>query len=161
MILYVITNSITGMQYVGVTSRTLNKRWREHKSDARAGRGWALHVAIRRYGADAFEVVEIERGDDWDALCKREQDLIVELGCLSPKGYNLTPGGEGNPGRVVSIETRAKLRAAKIGKPLSSEHRAKMSAAKIGKKMPPRTAEHCAKISAGLVRAHARRKAAQ
>src|SRR3546814_10045777 len=52
--------------------------------------------------ADAFDVAMIERGDDWSVLCTREQDLIVELGCLSPAGYNLTLGGEGNPGRVVT-----------------------------------------------------------
>lgn len=159
MIIYLVTNTVNGMQYVGVTSRSLVKRWGEHKTDAKAGRGWALHVAIRRYGPDAFDVTEIGRGDDWPALCKREQDLIAELGCLSPAGYNLTPGGEGNPGRVVTIETRAKLRMAHTGKTLSAEHRAKLSAAKMGKKMPPRSPEHCAKIAAGLRRAWQRRRA--
>src|SRR3546814_7926212 len=86
----------------------------------------------------------IERGDDCSVLCTREQDLIVELGCLSPAGYNLTLGGEGNPGRVVTTETRAKLRLAHTGKTLSAEHRAKLSAAKMGKKM--RSEEHTSEL---------------
>src|SRR3546814_17579637 len=101
----------------------------------------------------------IERGDDWSVLCTREQDLIVELGCLSPAGYNLTLGGEGNPGRVVTPETRAKLRLAHTGKTLSAEHRAQLSAAKMGRKKPHRTPEHCSKIPAGMRRTWQRRSA--
>ena len=44
---------------------------------------------------------------------------------------NLTDGGEGSPGRVVT-----------------EEQKAKQSAKMKGRKMPPRTPEHCAKISA-------------
>ena len=47
-----------------------------------------------------------------------------------------------------SIETRAKLRAANLGKTLSEEHRAKLSAAKRGKKRQPLSSETRAKIGA-------------
>src|SRR3546814_17206032 len=100
----------------------------------------------------------IERGDDCSVLCTREQDLIVELGCLSPAGYNLTLGGEGNSGRVVTPVTRAKLRLAHTGKTLTADHRAKLSAAKTGKKMPPRHPEHCPTTAAVLRRSWRRRR---
>ena len=61
--------------------------------------------------------------------------------------------------RKQSDATKSKIRVAHSGKPLSVEHRAKLSAAKLGKKLPPRTAEHAEKIAAGLRAAHARRKA--
>jgi len=52
----------------------------------------------------------------------------------------------------------AAISAARKGKPLSPEHCKKLSLAKIGRKRPPRTKEHCARISEGLRRAHARRR---
>lgn len=38
--------------------------------------------------------------------------------------------------RVISLEARAKMRAAKIGKPLSLEHRTKLAAVRTGKPKP-------------------------
>jgi len=66
--------------------------------------------------------------------------------------------GLASKGHKVSPEVRAKISKAHKGKTLSTEHRAKLSAAKMGKKMP-RTPEHSAKISEGLRRAWARKKA--
>ena len=62
-------------------------------------------------------------------------------------------------GKIMSEETKRKLRIQRIGRPLSLEHRAKLSAAKLGKKLPQRTPEHSARISAGLYRAWERRRA--
>lgn len=158
--IYLVTNTVNGMWYVGMTVRPLFRRWREHRQDAKSGRGWALHDAIRRYGAENFEVSVLFEGEDWEILSSKEQDFIHDLNTLSPSGYNLTLGGEGKPGRRVSPETRAKISAGHKGKTLSVEHRAKLSAAKLGKKRPPRSDDHCAKISEGLRRAWKRRKAA-
>jgi hypothetical protein len=49
-------------------------------------------------------------------------------------------------GRPVSQETRAKHAKAQRGKKVSVETRKKLSAIRTGKKMPPRSAEHAAKI---------------
>jgi group I intron endonuclease len=155
-----VNNRLNGMKYVGITSRSLQRRWAEQVNAAEAGRGWALHVAIRRFGASAFDVSVLETASCWEALCRREREVIADLGSLVPHGYNITNGGEGAPGRVTSAETKAKLSAAKLGKPLSLEHRAKLAAAKRGKRMPPRSAAHCQKISSGLRAAWLRRKAA-
>jgi group I intron endonuclease len=60
-----------------------------------------------------------------------------------------------------SPEFGARISAARSGKPLSEEHKAKLAARKLGVKQPPRTPEHSARISEGLKRAHARRRAAE
>lgn len=159
MILYVITNSLNGLRYVGITSRSLGKRWAEHISDAQQGRGWALHEAIRVFGPEAFRVEPIESQGDWESFCRKEQDLIAELGCLVPNGYNICAGGEGTAGYSHTEATKAKIAKAHKGKKLTADHRAKLSAAKVGKKRPPRSAEHSARIAAGLRKAWARRKA--
>ncbi len=66
--------------------------------------------------------------------------------------------GEAGRTRQMSDRTKALIGEKHRGKVLTSEHRAKLSLAKTGKKLPLRSAEHCKKISEGLVRAHARRR---
>lgn len=66
--------------------------------------------------------------------------------------------GKGARGRKHSPEATAAISAARKGKKLSAEHRLKLSEAKLGKKLPPRSVEHCERISSGLVRAHAQRR---
>lgn len=53
-------------------------------------------------------------------------------------------------GKSTSQETKYKLSAVQKGKKHSQETKAKQSAARKGKKMPPRTADHCANISASI-----------
>ncbi len=61
---------------------------------------------------------------------------------------NRTGGGEGASGRVCSEETKSKLRAARANRiPVSDETRKRMSESLKGKPKPPRSPEHCAKLS--------------
>lgn len=189
-IIYLVTNTISGRQYIGQTRRALPRRWQGHLQLARKGLNTALARAIRKHGADAFELTQI-------ATCIRdpglvEAQLIIQYGTKAPRGYNLTDGGDGvgglpreiiergaalrkgrkhtpeakrlialaGIGRKTSDAGRAAISAARKGKPLSIEHRQKLAAAKLGKKQSPRSPEHSARISAGLTRAHARRREA-
>lgn len=61
---------------------------------------------------------------------------------------NLTDGGEGPIGRIVSEETRAKIARAVTGKKHSAETREKLSALWKGTKQGPRSAEWRANLSA-------------
>jgi group I intron endonuclease len=188
---YLISNRVNGKQYLGLTKQRLQRRWRGHIHSANAGSKSAIHAAIRKYGKEAFDFVQIASCLTGKSASRVEIDLIEQYGTKAPKGYNLTDGGDGvvglpreiiertaaaNRGRTHTAEARkrigeaargrrqsdegrAAISAARKGKQLSLEHREKLSRAKIGKKLEPRSAEHSAKISAGLVRAHARRRA--
>lgn len=158
MTLYIIKNVVTDRVYVGITTRPLQVRWSEHKRDAKAGVDRALYRAMRKHGAESFSIESVDVGASWDDLCAKESALLKSL--PKRRRYNMTTGGEGAPGHQVSEQTRSKIRAGHVGKRLSPEHRAKLAAAKLGKKLPPRTKEHSARISAGLIAAHARRKSA-
>jgi NUMOD3 motif len=59
--------------------------------------------------------------------------LMIRLLRKSSRLYNLTDGGDGVSGVVVSEETRRKMGDASRGKPKSSEHRRKIGIAQIGK----------------------------
>ena len=142
-IIYLLTNTVNGKQYVGQTSYGLEKRWREHCQDARRGFPRYLYNAIRKYGPDAFtyEILEHTTIEDVNA---RETYWISELKTLE-HGYNMTEGGGGVRGWVPSEDTRAKMSAAKTGKTFSAETRAKLRAALTGK---THSAETRAKMSA-------------
>lgn len=130
---YLITCAATGRSYVGITARSLDRRWKEHASDAlRRPRGRALHRAIREHGAAAFTIAPIFATESYEHLLATERELIVKHRTLVPHGYNLSLGGEGCLGIKRSAATRALMSAAKLGKPRSAETRAKISIAKMG-----------------------------
>ena len=106
--------SPSGKIYIGQTCQVVNKRWGR-------GSGYKAHPhfynAIKKYGWDNFEHVIIA-----DSLTKKEADylekyLIAYYETMNPlKGYNLTKGGEGTSGKVVSEETKKKIGDANRGK---------------------------------------------
>ena len=61
--IYVITNEVTGLKYVGQTVYSSNHRIDEHIYAAATGRTTRIATAIRNYGWDAFSVMEIWRGN--------------------------------------------------------------------------------------------------
>lgn len=122
---YVLT-SPSSKRYVGMTQRDPVWRFYAHKN-LRTDR--PLSRAVAKYGWSAFTKEIVFRSDDKAALIAKEIELIAEFGCMVPNGYNCTAGGEGTSrlprpphvieaikrahiGKVVSEETRAKLRAA-------------------------------------------------
>lgn len=95
MIIYVITNSTSGKRYVGKTTKTLAERWMGHvgvapRSDVPLAR------AIRKYGPDDFTMEVLEECCTLDELNAREIYWIAELDTYAGRGYNATPGGDGN-----------------------------------------------------------------
>lgn len=164
MIAYLITNLTNGRKYVGITTKTLAHRWNSHKALARAGIRTALCAAIRKYGSDNFLVEQIASGLSTEGLKDSERHLIRQHGSRSPKGYNMTDGGDGtnglrhmpsarskiaasSRGRYHTPSSKEKLRLAHKGKTLSISHRAKLSSAHTGLKIR-RSKEHNAKIAA-------------
>lgn len=136
-IVYVVTNTVNGKQYVGQTTQALAKRWAGHTSRSNK-QCRALWNAIQKYGAGAFTLATVDSGTDKDDLDAKETEWVSRLGTVSPAGYNLTTGGgsSGKPspetielrrmallGHTTSQETRDLIRAAQVGRPLTHEHR--------------------------------------
>lgn len=94
--IYLVTNLVNGKKYVGCSERTVEVRWSEHQKRARQNSPFAIHAAIRKYGADSFKVETIEVVEGLHSnLVAAEVRQIVAHDCVSPKGYNLTKGGDG------------------------------------------------------------------
>lgn len=104
---YMITSEVAGKSYVGITSQKLERRWKAHCRDAANGRGFLLHAAIRKYGQDQFLIRVLDTASSWDEACQMERMAISKYGTFGERGYNLTAGGDGAPGREKSADTRA------------------------------------------------------
>ena len=134
MYIYKITNNINGKSYIGLKTKTVEE------SEDYYGSGKLINQAIEKYGKKNFTKEILERNiDSYDILNDQEIYWIDYFDTFN-NGYNLTKGGQGNLGRVVSEETRAKLSEAasnQFRNPISEETREKISKkAKLRKGRP-------------------------
>lgn len=161
--IYKITNKINGKVYIG-QSIDIDTRWRQHIN---AKDNFAIHRAIQKYGPENFNF-EVLLECPAEMLNVWERDMIALYDCISPKGYNLTEGGEGyqcseetrlkmsesmkgkpswKKGIPCSEETKRKMSESKKGIHRSEETKIKISESMKGKKHQPLSAEHKRKIS--------------
>ena len=97
--IYLITNDVNGMQYVGKTITSLEERMRHHKSDAyseihsKKTEQRPLYKAIRKYGFEHFHIEMIEECP-LEILSEREVYWIAQYNTYH-NGYNATLGGDG------------------------------------------------------------------
>ncbi len=136
--IYLLKNTVTNMCYVGQTV-DLARRFCQHRTCKKQ----LVDKAIQEYGWDNFlhEVLEV---CPKDKLNEREIFWIAYYNCVFPNGYNKTRGGNGlrnHQGHPISAETRAKISAAKLGKPFSEEHRTHLSESLIAKGIKPPSRE--------------------
>ena len=96
--IYKIVNDINNKIYIGKTTETITKRWKEHCSDYNKERceKRPLYNAIKKYGIEHFSIVEIEKVENITDLEDRERYWIEFYGSFK-NGYNATIGGDGKP----------------------------------------------------------------
>lgn len=93
MEIYLITNNLNGKQYVGLTTRTSEERFREHlKGDSYIDR------AIRKYGKENFSLEVLCRPRTIDSLKKQEDYWATKLNTYYPNGYNIAKCGSAGCG---------------------------------------------------------------
>jgi len=94
MIIYLATNTVNGMQYVGQTKQVLNIRAAQHRQAAkRKCSPLSLACAIKEYGADKIVFEQIDSADTEEELTRKEALWIERLNTKSPQGYNLQKMG--------------------------------------------------------------------
>nr|DAZ37716.1 MAG TPA: intron associated endonuclease [Caudoviricetes sp.] len=87
---YVLTNTINGMQYVGRTSQSLNSRFQNGKGYVQS----IIYGDIEKYGWDKFKQELIKDGLTKEESCQLEMELISKLDTIR-NGYNISEGGLG------------------------------------------------------------------
>ena len=145
MLVYCIKNTVNNKEYIGLTTRTLEKRWKQHIYESNKPDSWEWNTplgnAIKKYGKDLFEVFVLEECSSETEMKQKEIQLIKERKSLaSENGYNLSFGGDGRLGYKLSEETKRKIGEGNIGKVMSNEAKEKMSVAakkrSVGKLSP-------------------------
>lgn len=93
--IYKITNLINGKIYIGKTLDTIEKRWKDHKSDSVRPRceKRPLYSAMNKYGIENFIIEEVEECSEKE-LSEREK-YWIEFYHSFHDGYNATTGGDG------------------------------------------------------------------
>jgi group I intron endonuclease len=114
-LIYLIQNLINNKQYVGQTTRSVSRRWSDHKARAKAGSLLPIHCAIRKYGTTNFSIVPIWIADSLQELNEMEKRFICALGTQCPTGYNRTDGGVGSIGYKHTPEALNKMSRVHLG----------------------------------------------
>jgi len=87
--IYKITNILTGHIYIGMTRKTAEERFEEHKKESLKGKT-KLYKNMRKFGVDNFTVETLEYCEE-NLLCEKEIHFIQKL---NPE-LNVTKGGNG------------------------------------------------------------------
>lgn len=107
-IIYKITNKTNGYSYIGLTTKSLERRFNRHLQDAKSGSSYVFHRALMEYGEENFEKEVLENNIPRENLPEREiywiahyHTWIMDEQC---KGYNMTRGGDfiSDANRVLS-----------------------------------------------------------
>lgn len=156
--IYVITNVVDRRLYIGSTARGFYARYKEHLLDLRKKQHSNDHLQnfSDKYKVESFEFYVLEIVQDKDKIYNREQyylDKYWKTGLLFNTARNAEAPARGVhrseefkekirqaqignincKGRVVSEETKEKMRKAKKGKALSENHKMKISLTQRGK----------------------------
>jgi hypothetical protein len=143
MLVYLVRNTVNGMDYVGQTTKTPETRWRGHVAAARTGRSdMRLLPAIREYGPDSFTIEVLQECDDQPSLNRAERAWIERLETLAPTGYNGSLGiwrskdqaartGAKLRGRLVTWAD--KIAATRTGQPVTEQQLANLAAGRASR----------------------------
>lgn len=124
--IYKVTCKANGKSYIGLTVKKVFQRWNEHVKAASQGFDILFYRAIRKHGAESFEVKTLCECVELAEARVCERALIAAHGTYfkTNKGYNLTSGGEGNDSNSFKEGLLKHVR--------SPEHKARMS--ELGRK---------------------------
>jgi len=136
---YIWINKVNGKKYVGAH---IGK-----EDDGYVGSGTVFKRAIAKYGIGGFDRKILYREyESVQSLFKREHEIINELNAVfSSEYYNLTnydpkfsDCANGQKHRIMTEESKEKMRRAKLGTKASVETRFKMSVTRRGRPSPTR-----------------------
>lgn len=106
--------SPSGKQYIGITSKNIQARWRMHKTHALRSADGALQKAIQKYGHENMAVKVLVIADSYAYLKELEVKAIAAFNTKVPNGYNMTDGGDGVLGVIVTDEGRKRRSSAQL-----------------------------------------------
>lgn len=105
---YKYTNKINKKVYIGITTRNLETRHKEHSRNV--GIGTYFSNAIKKYGIDNFVLEKIDTANNINELAQKEVYWIKHYNAFvywdNSNGYNETFGGEGLTGHSGELNSQ-------------------------------------------------------
>lgn len=89
MVVFKITNNVTGKHYVGTSFNSGFQRFEQYVEAANEDLDYPLYEDIRTNGVDAFSVEELFETSDKEELYELEQDYIAIYNAESLRGYKI------------------------------------------------------------------------
>jgi hypothetical protein len=128
------------IRYIG-RAKNPQGRLRNHLRFAEQGRKEHVYNWINKVkdSGDTVKLIIVEDDLTWEESAEREIHYIAYYRSLGFDLTNMTSGGDGRPGYIISKETREKIGRFHKGKILSDETKQKIREAKIGKKVSEET----------------------
>lgn len=108
---YLIINTENDKRYVGITTKPVECRWRDHVKQAKRQTAiYPLQAAILKHGEASFRIEHVACAASWADLLELERALISQFQTFARHGggYNATLGGVGPLGSVHTPESRAR-----------------------------------------------------
>lgn len=106
------TNLINNKKYIGITTKTLEERYKQHIWSINNGN--YFHNAFRKYGIENFKLEIIDTSNSINEL-KEKEIYWIKFYNSCKRGYNLTYGGDGCWGYKHTEETKDFLRKINSG----------------------------------------------
>lgn len=91
-IIYKVTNQETNEVYIGVTTKSLEKRKTDHLQKSQKKVGSCFQEAIATYGPSAFNWTQIDTATSSNELAEKEKKYILQYDSKE-NGYNSDSGG--------------------------------------------------------------------
>lgn len=143
---YCHRNKINQKEYIGITSKeNPNRRWRNGEGYIKCRK---FYFSIQKYGWDGFEHIILFDNLSLDQAKLIEQK-IIRKNKSKKLSYNITDGGDGNIGWVMSEKTKRKIAEKHTGRNLSEEHKQKISKGNKGKIVSEETKRKIAEKQTG------------
>lgn len=127
-----------GVRYVGLSSRGAEKRFAQHVKTARHHYETSpVYAWMRKHGIDNIRWRVLDAVESADDLAAREIFWIAKLGTYRGKiGLNMTIGGEGAKGLVLSEEARQRMSVAARARGMAHLHSPEILARRRGEGNP-------------------------
>lgn len=106
--IYIITNIITLLSYIGLTIREVEIRWQEHEYSGKNNPKQHFHHSIAKHGWENFKCETLAENVPIEELAELEIYYIKEYDTYN-NGYNSTIGGGGTMGYIFTEENRIAL----------------------------------------------------
>lgn len=91
-IVYAVTNKETKKIYVGLTTKSLEERKKDHIKKSEKGKSYEFQHAIATHGAEAFKWQQVDTANSIDELAQKEKEYILIYNSKE-EGYNSDEGG--------------------------------------------------------------------